>query len=154
MNDLRTSRKWHWFFWLIYFLVNHLIFSPNIFSPTGIFINATFALHNAGVAYITLDWWIPRFYRKEKYLLFLLATFSTIILFTAFLLGSLYLFYHLAIQELVSFDLFFAQYKGPTFWSNFSGLTALAIPYFVIQRVEMERRTNKLEKEKLAAELQ
>jgi len=83
-----------------------------------------------------------------------LATFSTIILFTVFLLGSLFLFYQIAIPEVTNFDILFVQYKGPTFWSNFSGLAFLAIPYFVIQRIEMERHTNKLEKEKLAAELQ
>jgi len=75
MNFLKGNRKWHWIFWGVYFLIN------------------LFTLHNAGTAYVTLDWWIPKFYNKGKYPQFIIVTFSTIVIFSILLTASLLLLF-------------------------------------------------------------
>ena len=154
MNSRKENRKWHWVFWMVYFLVNHAIFSPELFHPFNIIVQLTFVLHNAGAAYATLDWWIPRYYEKKLYGKFIIVTFITIAIFTVFLAASLYSIF-------ISFDgwqpdwpAFLDQFLGPVFLSNFSGITAMVVPFFVMQRIEMERHNNQLIKEKLEAELQ
>jgi len=154
MNSRKKNRKWHWIFWGIYLLVNHLIFAEDILSLGNLFINLIFVLHNAGTAYVILDWWIPKFYRKQQYLRFIGATFLTIIFFAILLAASLYPIFMTISEFQFDSTTFLNELGGSIFWSNFSGITALVIPYFVLQRVELERRNNQLTKEKLESELQ
>ncbi len=154
MNSRKENRKWHWVFWILYFLINHLIHAENLWHPGNIMINIIFALHNAGAAYVTLDWWIPKFYREQQYFRFITATFLTIIVFSIFLTATLFpIFFHFD-EWHPDFATFFETFRMSIFWSNFSGITFLVIPYFVLQRIEMERKNNQLTKEKLEAELQ
>lgn len=154
MNSRKENRKWHWVFWGIYLLINHLIFAEDRFSLGSLLINLIFVVHNAGTAYVTLDWWIPKFYRKQQYLRFVGATFMTIIFFAILLTASLYPIFTMLNEVEPGLIAFLKELGGSIFWSNFSGIAALVIPYFVLQRVEMERRNNQLTKEKLEAELQ
>ncbi|MEM6317633.1 MAG: histidine kinase [Bacteroidota bacterium] len=154
MQPYKINRNWHWIFWTIYFLVNHIIFSPEFFGWRNICIQLIFLAHNAGAAYVTLDWWVPKLYRKGQYGRFLLATTLTILVFGVALMFSLMGFYGLLMEEaFFTFQEFFDTFIGPVFWSNFSGITAVTVPHFVFQRIEMDRRTKRLEKEKLEAEL-
>ncbi len=154
MNSRKENRKWHWVFWSIYLLINHLIFAENRFSFGSLLINLIFTLHNAGTAYVTLDWWIPKYYRKRQHFKFVGATFLTIIFFGILLTASLYPIFTRLNEFQPGLPAFLKEIGGSIFWSNFSGIAALVIPYFVLQRIEMERRNNQLTKEKLEAELQ
>lgn len=148
-----NNRKWHILFWGLYFMLNHFIFSPDLLDPFNLFVQFLFVLHNAGAAYIILDWWIPQLYVNKLYGRFLVATLLTIGLFTLLLLLSLLALFSLSPNHLVPLSIFFEEFLGSTFWSNVSGVAALLVPYFVLQRIEMERRNRQLEKEKLEAEL-
>lgn len=154
MKSLKENRKWHWVFWVIYSIINHSIFSPEFFNPFNIAVQLIFTAHNAGAAYTTLDWWFPKFYRKQQYVKFVAATFLTISFFTVLLATNLFIFFYFFNDWSPDLNAFLIQFRGPFFWSNFSGIAALIIPYFVLQRIEMERRNNQLTKEKLEAELQ
>ncbi len=153
MNFLKGNRKWHWIFWGVYFLINHLIFAEDRFSLGSILTNLLFTLHNAGTAYVTLDWWIPKFYNKGKYPQFIIVTFSTIVIFSILLTASLFPIYNEFGEWQPDIYTFLNAFNGSIFWSNFSGIAFLIIPYFLLQRIEMENRNQQLEKEKLAAEL-
>lgn len=146
-------RKWHWLFWVVYFMVNHLLFSPEFWSIYSWSIQLIFLVHNAGTAYIVLDKWIPKFYLKKRYVLFVLATIATILLFTILLNATLYAFFSHWGKGLIDLTTFSVQFLAPTCMSNISGIAFLAIPYFISQRIEMERKNQQLEKEKLEAEL-
>lgn len=154
MNSRKENRKWHWVFWSIYLLINHLIFAEDRLSLGSLLINLIFVFHNAGTAYVTLDWWIPKFYRKQQYLRFIGVTFITIIFFAILLTASLYPLFTNLDKFQADLPSFLKEFGGSIFWSNFSGIAALIIPYFVLQRIEMERQNNELVKEKLEAELQ
>lgn len=153
MNIQQSNRRWHWFFWIIYGLINHIIFSPDYFSITSLNTTVLFLVHNAGTAYVVLDWWIPKFYRKGKYGLFILSTIGTIIFFGSLLSLSLIASYKIIGDFQPDLNLFIQEFGVAAFFSNLSGIGALVIPYFILQRKEMERRNQKLEKEKLEAEL-
>ena len=153
MNFLKGNRKWHWVFWSIYFLINHLLFAEDRFSFGSLLTNLLFTVHNAGTAYVTLDWWIPKFYNKRKYVQFIIATFSTIVIFSILLTASLFPIYNSFDEWHPDIYTFLSAFNGSIFWSNFSGITFLIIPYFLLQRIEMENRNRQLEKEKLEAEL-
>lgn len=154
MNSRKENRKWHWVFWGIYFLVNHLLFSPEFFNPFNLTVQLIFTLCNAGAAYTILDKWWTLYYGKQKYMHFFGLIFITICVFTFFLTATLYFIFILFDNWQPDLNSFLIQYRGPAFWSNVSGITAIIVPYFVMQRVEIERRNNQLEKEKLATELQ
>ena len=152
MNKWKENRKWHWGFWAIYFLINHGFFSYSLFDPFSLFVNVIFLLHNAGTAYAVLDWWIPKFYEKKKYAQFFAVISITLFVFTLFLAVSVYAIFEIA-NVPSRFSYFDQNLFGPAFWSNVGGMAALVIPYFVLKRIEMERRNQQLEKEKLEAEL-
>lgn len=158
MNSRKENRKWHWIFWIAYFLVNHLIFAEQIFNSISILINLFFAFHNAGTAYVIIDWWIPRLYQEKRYSAFILASLGTVLLFSVLLGLSILAIFNLFIISdyvtLINIKDYFPSFYYAIFWSNLSAITLFLIPYFVLQRIEMERRNNQLEKEKLATELQ
>lgn len=153
MNKRQENRNWHWVFWAIYFFVNHFIFSPEILRPFDLFIQVIFVLHNAGTAYTILDWWLPKYQKTKGYIWLFLVIAGTLIFFTILLALSLVATFRMASIPDPMFHDFNMRLVYPTFWSNLGGLTALAIPYFLKQRLEMERRNQQLEKEKLEAEL-
>jgi len=157
MNSRKENRKWHWVFWIVYFLVNHFIFAEALLSPTSVCINIAYTLHNAGTAYVIIDWWIPRLYQEKRYGLFILASLGTVCFFTLLLgmslLGIAQHFIHSSIS-LGNMSEYFPNFQYSIFWSNLSAITLFLIPSFILQRIEMERRNNQLEKEKLATELQ
>ena len=156
MNGQKRNKLKHWAFWFVYFVVNHVVFTPELFGWTNLLISALFAVHNAGTVYVTIDYSIPRLYRKEQYLLFSLSILATV-LFFAFLLGlSLMAAFHLTSghpANLENIEQFHAGFYPAIFWSNFSAVTLITIPYFILQRVELTRRNRQLEKEKLETEL-
>ena len=154
MNSRKGNKKWHWVFWGIYFSFNHLINSEQLFHLEDIIVSLTFTLHNAGAAYVTLDWWVPRFYKQKQYLRFTLLTLLTIVIFSILLTASLFPIFANFDEWHPNFPDFLDRFINPIFWSNFSGIAALVIPYFVLQRMEMERKNDQLAKEKLATELQ
>ena len=75
-------------------MVNHYVFSPNLLSAEDLIASVVFALHNAGTAYVVLDWWIPAYFQKKRYGLFLVATILTLLLFSTLLFSSLLLFFN------------------------------------------------------------
>jgi len=154
MNSRKRNRKWHWVFWIAYSLINHLIFSPEKFIWQSMIVTIIFSLHNAGTAYAVLDWWIPKYYHKRQYFRFGLAVIATILVFSLFLFGSQLAYFSHFTPHAINLNLFFEQFGAPSFLSNFSGTAILITPYYILQRIEMERRNNQLEKEKLATELQ
>lgn len=154
MKHQKKNRKWDWVFWGFYFLINHYFFSPTLFEWKGVLITLIFVVHNAGTAYVVLDKWIPTYFQKKKYGWFLLASLLTITVFSILHIASLLAFFRFTDIPMVDISEIKQSIIGPAFLSNFSGLTALAIPYFVQQRIHLERRNRQLEKEKLAAELQ
>lgn len=155
MNSSQPNRKWHWIFWIIYSLVNHLIFTPHgeYFHLESISITLLFTLINAITAYITFDCWFTKFYKNQQYLRFIVATFLTIFVFGTLLFFILYYFSPIIMGRNISLSDFSNALLGPSYLSNLSGISALFIPYLVMQRITMERRNRQLEKEKLAAEL-
>lgn len=154
MNSRKENRKWHWVFWIAYSLINHLVFSPERFIWQSIAVTVIFSIHNAGTAYVVLDWWIPKYYHKKQYVSFAIAVIATILTFALFLFGSLLAYFSYFEPFPINLNLFFEQFAAPAFLSNFTGIAFLITPYYILQRIEMERRNNQLEKEKLAAELQ
>ena len=66
---------------------------------------------------------------------------------------SLLATFHLLYGASADLNLFIEGFGVAVFFSNLSGIGALVIPYFILQRIEMEKRNQKLEKEKLEAEL-
>jgi len=153
MNTWKQNRNWHWMFWGIYFLTTHCFFAYELFHPFSLFITLIFTTHNAGTAYSILDWWIPAYYQKRKYFQFFLAICFTLLLFSALLYLSLVGVFEVSNISDGVYDKFNEAQFMSIFWSNVGGMTTFAIPYFVTQRVELERRNKQLEKEKLAAEL-
>lgn len=156
MKGEKRNRLKHWVFWLVYFIVNHVVFAPELFGWTNFLISALFAVHNAGTAYVTIDYWIPRLYKKGQYGLFILAILATVLLFALFLGLSLMAAFHLTSGQsanLENIEQFHAGFFPAIFWSNFSAVTLVTIPYFILQRMELDRRNQQLEKEKLEAEL-
>ena len=53
-----------------------------------------------------------------------------------------------------SIHYFIEGFLTSVLWSPFSAVTLILIPYFVLQRIELDRRNQQLEKEKLIAELE
>ena len=153
MNFSKGNRKWHWVFWGTYFVINQFLWSPEFFSPFSFAIQFIFVTHNAGTAYVTLDKWIPKFYQQKRYGLFFLATMATIMVFSLLLNATLMAFFTHIGQEIVETSIFYKEFFGATIMSNFSGIACLIVPYFILQRIEMERRNRQLEKEKLESEL-
>ena len=153
MEDWKQNRKGHVVIWFIYFLINHVAFSPELFSIEVIVSQLIFLAHNAGTAYVVLDWWVPKFFQKKKYGYFLLVSFLTIVFFTVLLGASLFAWFRIKGTPLDDLNYFKDYFLGAAFWSNFGGVTALVLPYFVSLRVQLERRNRQLEKEKLEAEL-
>lgn len=143
-------------FWLIYFTASHLAFAPILFSPYNLLISGIFLVHNMGTAYVTLDWWFPLLYKKKRYGRFVVATMLTVLLFAALLGATLLGLLNLTTDfsaTLETIDQYYKDFYASVFWSNFSAVTAFMIPYFILQRIESDRRTRQLEKEKLEAEL-
>jgi len=153
MNIVKENRKWHWVFWLAYFLINHLVFSPEFWSPFSLAIQFIFLIHNAGSAYVILDKWIPQFYLRKRYLYFVLAALATVLLFTLLLNATLLVFISHFGTGIVDSNTYSWELQVSALMSNISGIAFLTIPYFISQRVAMERRNRQLEKEKLASEL-
>ncbi len=153
MNFTKGNRKWHWIFWTAYFVINQLLWSPEFFSLHSFAIQFIFVIHNAGTAYVTLDKWIPKFYQHKRYGRFVLATLATIMFFSLLLNASLMAFFTHLGQDIVETSIFYKEFFGATIMSNFSGIACLIVPYFILQRIDMERRNRQLEKEKLEAEL-
>ena len=153
MKTSKENRSWHWIFWIIYFMLNHIIFSPGFLEPFDLLIQFVFVFHNAGTAYTVLDWWLPKYNKAKGHIWLFLVIAGTLIFFSVLLALSLVAIFRIANIPSPMFDSFNTTLMYPTFWSNLGGLTALAIPYNMSQRLEMERRNQQLEKEKLAAEL-
>ncbi len=153
MDNIEQNRKWHWIFWGAYFCITHVLFAIRVLGAFDLVVTSIFMLHNMGAAYVVIDYWIPRLYKKKQYVLFLLAVLITCVLFSVCLMLSLILLFG-------AFDLigenvqdFVSTFSGSVFWSPISGVTLMLIPYFVVQRIELDRRNQRLEKEKLEAEL-
>lgn len=155
MNSIKENRKWHWVFWITYFLVNHILFSPEneSFSSQSLAITLLFTLTNVATAYATLDWWFVKFYKKQQYGYFILAIILTILICGTILFFVLYFSFTYVLNENVNLSAFSYAFLGPAYLSNLSGISALFIPNVVRQRIDMERRNRQLEKEKLESEL-
>ena len=68
MNNRKGNRTWHWIFWGAYFLLNHFIFSPEVFRPFDLLVQCVFVAHNAGTAYTILDYWLPKYNKNKGYI--------------------------------------------------------------------------------------
>jgi len=154
MDNMELNRKWHWIFWGIYFCVTHVMFSNTVFDLFDVIVSAIFLLHNIGAVYVVIDYWIPRLYKKRKqYVLFLIMVFITCLMFSGFLMLSLILLFGAFDKVGQNVYFFIENFLTGVFWSPISATTLILIPYFVVQRIELDRRNQHLEKEKLAAEL-
>lgn len=153
MDNTTHNRKWHWVFWGTYFWVTHVVFSDKILGLFDLAITGIFTLHSIGAAYVIIDYWIPRLHQKKQYGLFLIAAFITCILFSACLLLSLIVWFGAFNLIGENTTIFIEGFLSSVFWSPISAVTLILIPYFVWQRIELDRRNQRLEKEKLATEL-
>jgi sensor histidine kinase YesM len=157
IRHIKKHINWHWIFWISYFLISHIVFSnPYAFTLTSLTISTIFIIHNMGLTYLTLYWWIPYFFRKKQYILFIIITLLSSFVFAISLGYCLIYFNNICCIEVVDFEDAAAKipnFNNAIFWSNFTALTIFLIPHFILQRMEVERRNRQLEKEKLEAEL-
>jgi len=153
MDNIEHNRQWHWIFWGIYFCITHVMFSNTAFDPFDLLVSVIFLLHNIGAAYIIIDYWIPRLIKKKQYILFLVVVFTTCMVFSGFLMLSLIVLFKTIARMEGGVEFFIETMSTGVFWSPISSVTLILIPYFVLQRKELDRRHQQLEKEKLATEL-
>ncbi|MEL6968711.1 MAG: histidine kinase [Bacteroidota bacterium] len=146
---------YHLVYWLGYTLFWHSIFSPRFWSIGGFLTSLIYTLVHAGVSYANIYWLVPRLWRKGRRIGFVVALIFSILVGAVVLTLLLYFWFEGSSPEttVVFFEDF--QYViGSTLGSTFSGVTLAMVIYLLIQKRWMEQQQERLEQEKMSAELQ
>ena len=146
---------YHVLFWLGYTLFWHSIFSPRFWSLGGFMTSLIYTLVHAGVSYLNISWLVPRLWRQGRRVWFVLSLLVSILLGAVVLAFFLYLWFEGTSPETAA--LFFEDFNyviGSTLGSTFSGVTLAMVMYLLLQKRWMEQQQERLEQEKMSAELQ
>lgn len=162
MTAVTTENRWrlglpwwmHGLFWLGYTLFWHTIFSPSMLSLEGWITSCIYTLVHAGVSYLNIYVLIPKLWQQHK-LIYTLILLAAIVLGALLLGGLLYIWFNgLSAQGASDFFEEMQYVLGSLLGSTLTGVMLTMGTFLLLQRRNMEQKQERLEQEKMAAELQ
>lgn len=155
VNYVGIPLIYHLLFWLVYTVFWHSIFSPDFLSLGGFTTSLIYTLVHALVSYFSIYVLVPRLWKRGRRLVYILALVASILVGACLLAFLLYLWFE-GVSPATR-KLFFADWQmlvGSLLGSTFSGVTLAMVIYLLLQRRQLEQQQERLQQEKMAAELQ